>query len=97
MYICLSEIPVFPTVTAKITFQEFSWQEDADDSLFLIPRDYTEDPNRFPDLWHFLETTLIQVLTSQRCLRMEGDEPIVGLDIPLSNLGSSSAEMTLVF
>ncbi|XP_013408976.1 ankyrin repeat domain-containing protein 13C-B [Lingula anatina] len=44
------EIPVFPTVTARVTFQEFDWMHDIGDEKFMIPKDYTEDPNRFPDL-----------------------------------------------
>ncbi|KAK2168882.1 hypothetical protein LSH36_13g02106 [Paralvinella palmiformis] len=44
------EIPVFPTVTAKITFQQFSWEGDIPDSKFSTPSSYKEDPYRFPDL-----------------------------------------------
>ncbi|XP_018336355.1 ankyrin repeat domain-containing protein 13C [Agrilus planipennis] len=44
------EIPILPTVTAKITFQEFEFRENMSDDLFRIPLDYTEDPSRFPDL-----------------------------------------------
>ncbi|XP_074642886.1 ankyrin repeat domain-containing protein 13C-like [Tubulanus polymorphus] len=44
------EIPVFPTVSAKITFQVFDYRDNISDSLFKIPSDYHEDPNRFPDL-----------------------------------------------
>ncbi|XP_071116878.1 ankyrin repeat domain-containing protein 13C-like [Haliotis cracherodii] len=44
------EIPVFPTVTAKVTFTMFEWQEELPEELFIIPSDYREDPNRFPDL-----------------------------------------------
>ncbi|XP_048584372.1 ankyrin repeat domain-containing protein 13C [Nematostella vectensis] len=44
------EIPVFPTITAKITFQDFNKCEKIPASMFFIPRDYKEDPNRFPDL-----------------------------------------------
>ena len=46
----ISEIPVFPTVTAKITFQEFRWDNNIEDSHFVIPKSYKEDPTRFPDL-----------------------------------------------
>ena len=92
------EIPVFPTVTAKITFQQFSWEDDIPATRFFIPRDYREDPYRFPDLWHFLELTFIHILMSQRCLGYdEYSRPLVGLDVPLTNLGNSSAEMTLIF
>ncbi|XP_033737390.1 ankyrin repeat domain-containing protein 13C-like isoform X2 [Pecten maximus] len=44
------EIPVFPTVTAKVTFNSFEWKEDLPDRLFYIPPEYIEDPKRFPDL-----------------------------------------------
>lgn len=44
------EIPVFPTVTAKVTFQQFKWDDTLSDDLFIIPTDYKEDPNRFPEL-----------------------------------------------
>ncbi|CAC5384452.1 ANKRD13 [Mytilus coruscus] len=44
------EIPVFPTVTATVTFQHFSWRENLNPNLFTIPFHYREDPKRFPDL-----------------------------------------------
>ncbi|BFY99500.1 hypothetical protein BsWGS_02540 [Bradybaena similaris] len=44
------EIPVFPTITAKVTFTNFQWKDDLDRSLFSIPGHYREDPGRFPDL-----------------------------------------------
>lgn len=95
------EVPVFPTVSAKITFHSFAYSKSIPSNLFKVPREYTEDPNRFPDLWHFLESTLIHVLLSQRCIgevpQDQGKEPLVGLDVPLSNLGGASADMTLVF
>ncbi|XP_016300876.1 ankyrin repeat domain-containing protein 13C-like [Sinocyclocheilus anshuiensis] len=43
------DIPVFPTITATVTFEEFRYDE-FDDSIFTIPNDYKEDPSRFPDL-----------------------------------------------
>lgn len=43
------DIPVFPTITATVTFQEFRYDE-FDESIFTIPDDYKEDPSRFPDL-----------------------------------------------
>ncbi|XP_030629664.1 ankyrin repeat domain-containing protein 13C-like [Chanos chanos] len=43
------DIPVFPTITATVTFQEFRYDE-FEESIFAIPVDYKEDPNRFPDL-----------------------------------------------
>ncbi|CAL4146812.1 unnamed protein product, partial [Meganyctiphanes norvegica] len=44
------DIPILPTVSAKITFQEFAFREDIPESLFELPNDYREDPFRFPDL-----------------------------------------------
>jgi len=44
------EIPVFPTVTAKVTFQEFAWRSKMAADIFMIPDDYHEDPLHFPDL-----------------------------------------------
>uniref|UniRef100_A0A3Q2PG04 Ankyrin repeat domain-containing protein 13C-like n=1 Tax=Fundulus heteroclitus TaxID=8078 RepID=A0A3Q2PG04_FUNHE len=43
------DIPVFPTITATVTFQEFRYDE-FDESIFSIPAEYKEDPSRFPDL-----------------------------------------------
>uniref|UniRef100_A0A8C6WG09 Ankyrin repeat domain 13C n=1 Tax=Neogobius melanostomus TaxID=47308 RepID=A0A8C6WG09_9GOBI len=43
------DIPVFPTITATVTFQEFRYDE-FDESIFFIPPEYKEDPCRFPDL-----------------------------------------------
>ena len=45
-----SEIPVFPTVTAKVTFQEFEWRQDVASDMFVIPDNYREDPKHFRDL-----------------------------------------------
>ncbi|KAI1236925.1 hypothetical protein IHE44_0015183 [Lamprotornis superbus] len=45
----ITDIPVFPTITATVTFQEFRYDE-FHDSIFSIPDDYKEDPSRFPDL-----------------------------------------------
>jgi hypothetical protein len=44
------ELPILPTVTARITFQSFQLDDNIPDSLFEIPSDFSEDPNRFPDL-----------------------------------------------
>ncbi|XP_077294218.1 ankyrin repeat domain-containing protein 13C [Arctopsyche grandis] len=44
------DIPILPTVTAKITFQEFEFREGITADMFQIPPDYEEDPFRFPDL-----------------------------------------------
>jgi len=44
------EIPVLPTVAAKVTFTNFQMKDDLASSLFKIPKQYNHDPNRFPDL-----------------------------------------------
>uniref|UniRef100_A0A8C8E3B7 Ankyrin repeat domain 13C n=1 Tax=Oryzias sinensis TaxID=183150 RepID=A0A8C8E3B7_9TELE len=43
------DIPVFPTITATVTFQEFRYDE-FEESIFIIPAEYKEDPTHFPDL-----------------------------------------------
>lgn len=40
------EIPILPTVTAKITFQHFEFRDDIPKHLFATPKDYAEDPTR---------------------------------------------------
>ncbi|XP_014679124.1 PREDICTED: ankyrin repeat domain-containing protein 13C-like [Priapulus caudatus] len=44
------DIPVLPTISARVTFQEFHFRDDIPASLFQIPRDYQEDCGRFPEL-----------------------------------------------
>ncbi|KAL8610585.1 Ankyrin repeat domain-containing protein 13C [Nucella lapillus] len=44
------EIPVFPTITANVTFTSFEWRQDLEQDLFTIPADFREDAGRFPDL-----------------------------------------------
>lgn len=44
------ELPILPTVTAKITFQEFEFRSDIQPTIFEVPPTYQEDPSRFPDL-----------------------------------------------
>ncbi|XP_014261747.1 ankyrin repeat domain-containing protein 13C isoform X2 [Cimex lectularius] len=44
------EIPILPTVTAKITFQDFEFKDEIDSKIFEIPPYYVEDQNRFPDI-----------------------------------------------
>lgn len=49
MWICVwfvLDIPILPTVTAKITFQEFAFRNDIKAELFEIPSRYIEDPTR---------------------------------------------------
>ncbi|XP_051170827.1 ankyrin repeat domain-containing protein 13C isoform X1 [Leptopilina boulardi] len=55
------DIPILPTVTAKVTFQDFAFRSDIDPELFQIPSDYFEDPFRDCELYismlMVLETT----------------------------------------
>uniref|UniRef100_A0AC34FCP6 Uncharacterized protein n=1 Tax=Panagrolaimus sp. ES5 TaxID=591445 RepID=A0AC34FCP6_9BILA len=44
------EIPLLPTITAKITFQKFQWCDNLTMKFFRVPRSYAEDTNRFPEL-----------------------------------------------
>lgn len=44
------EIPLLPTISAKITFQKFEWRDDLSPKFFTIPRDYAEDNHHFTDL-----------------------------------------------
>ena len=39
-------IPVLPTVSAKVTFTNFERKDDLKDDLFVIPPSYMLDPNR---------------------------------------------------
>lgn len=41
-----ADIPLIPTVSAKITFQEFAFKSDLSPDLFQVPSDYDEDPTR---------------------------------------------------
>lgn len=40
------DIPILPTVSAKITFQKFEFRDDISPDLFVIPGDYKEDSMR---------------------------------------------------
>ncbi|KAK4878130.1 hypothetical protein RN001_010636 [Aquatica leii] len=44
------EIPILPTITAKVTFQHFEFRNNMNNDLFTTPKGYAEDPTRFPDL-----------------------------------------------
>lgn len=37
------DIPILPTVTAKITFQKFEFRDNLSPDLFIIPENYKED------------------------------------------------------
>ncbi|XP_066588424.1 uncharacterized protein [Prorops nasuta] len=41
------DIPILPTVSAKITFQKFEFRNDIDPELFQVPTDYFEDPTSY--------------------------------------------------
>lgn len=41
------DIPILPTVSAKITFQKFEFRDNIPAVLFEIPSNYTEDSMRF--------------------------------------------------
>ncbi|XP_053205259.1 ankyrin repeat domain-containing protein 13C-like [Panonychus citri] len=43
------DIPIPPFVTARITFQDFQFDDNLADDLFEVPSDYADDPNRFPE------------------------------------------------
>lgn len=44
------EIPLLPTISAKVTFQKFEFRNDLISKMFKIPRSYREDATRFPQL-----------------------------------------------
>ncbi|KAI3374312.1 hypothetical protein L3Q82_006155 [Scortum barcoo] len=54
------DIPVFPTITATVTFQEFRY-DDFEESIFVIPTEYKEDPMSLPR-----PLTYNHILTSNR-------------------------------
>ena len=41
------EIPVLPTVSAKVSFTNFEMKDDISSSLFKIPKSFVHDPNRY--------------------------------------------------
>lgn len=103
----LLEIPVFPTVTAKVTFTSFDWRDDIDDAMFVVPPNYRENPNRFPDLWQMMDISIMDIVSSVRNVIIVQEDPenpgegylelAVGMEVPLTNLGICSTEMTLLF
>ncbi|CAD6200316.1 unnamed protein product, partial [Caenorhabditis auriculariae] len=44
------EIPLLATISAKVTFQKFEFNNKISDKIFHIPASYREDATRFPDL-----------------------------------------------
>lgn len=34
------EIPMMPTIVARISFQDFLWKDEIEDGLFQIPEDF---------------------------------------------------------
>ncbi|KAI1706022.1 hypothetical protein DdX_13250 [Ditylenchus destructor] len=45
------EIPLLPTISAKITFQKFEWRNDLTAKFFTIPGAYAEDSKLYSDLF----------------------------------------------
>ena len=43
------KMPIFPTVTAEVSFLEYS-EAEVDDAAMVVPSDYVEDPSRFAKL-----------------------------------------------
>lgn len=41
------DMPILPTMTARVTFQEFAFQDNLPDSLFEIPDSFVEEATRF--------------------------------------------------
>ena len=39
-----ANIPIFLTISANVAFQDFSWQDDLEEGLFRVPKNYTEWP-----------------------------------------------------
>lgn len=48
------DIPILPTVSAKITFQKFEFQDNISADLFEIPQHFTEDSMRWVLLFFFI-------------------------------------------
>lgn len=57
----LTDIPILPTITTRVSFQEFQFREDIPDNLFQIPKDYTENPNRW-EISFILQNLLMKFL-----------------------------------
>jgi len=41
------DIPILPTITARVSFHDFEFRDNMIDSLFQIPKDFTENPGRY--------------------------------------------------
>ncbi|XP_030851560.1 ankyrin repeat domain-containing protein 13C-B [Strongylocentrotus purpuratus] len=44
------DVPVLPTITARVTFQAFQFRDNINPAQFTIPSDYRENSSRFRDL-----------------------------------------------
>ncbi|XP_071486603.1 ankyrin repeat domain-containing protein 13C-B-like [Diadema setosum] len=44
------DVPVLPTITARVTFQAFQYRDNLSPTLFTIPSDYRQNSSRFRDL-----------------------------------------------
>jgi hypothetical protein len=52
------DIPVFPFLTARITFEDFAYHDGPiEESLFKIPQDYELDSNLLPGRFRHNNTT----------------------------------------
>ena len=40
------DIPILPTITTRVNFQDFEFRNNMPDTLFQIPKDYVENPGR---------------------------------------------------
>jgi hypothetical protein len=40
------DIPILPTITARVSFHDFEFRANMADSLFQIPKDFSENPGR---------------------------------------------------
>ncbi len=52
------DIPILPTITTRVNFQDFEFRNNMPDTLFQIPKDYTENPGRY---FYKLATISIQI------------------------------------
>ena len=65
----LTEVPVLPTIVARITFQDFEWNDNLEDSLFVLPPGYKVIgllflKKRNPAGYHGVMSTIVSI-TSQ--------------------------------
>lgn len=51
VFLNLSDLPIVPTLLARVTFLNFEFAHNLPESLFNVPSDYTETTDRFRDLY----------------------------------------------